>query len=105
MPQQSTTEPPRRRGGCTKGMSGCAMTCLHRAMVLDYRLARHNDEQRRDEVTAQWPAEEALYAEGHPPLITFKAWLIGLAQAKPDVVTTLPEPVIDEETAKAWEAA
>lgn len=89
---------------CTKQMRGCAASCLHRAMVEDYRLARHNDEQARDAVTSQWPADEALYAEQHPPLITFKAWLIGLATPQPDVVTALPEPAIDADTAAAWAA-
>ncbi len=101
-PDQS---PPRPRGGCTKGMRRCAATCGHRAIVEDYRLARYSAEQARDAVTQQYPAEEALFHEEHGPLITFKDWLIGLAQDKPDVVTTLPEPVLDSVTAAAWEAA
>ena len=90
---------------CTKQMRGCQATCGHRAMVEDYRLARYNEEQQRDAVTDQWPAEEALHLDQHGPLITFKDWLIGLAQPRPDVVTTLPEPALDTATAAAWEAA
>lgn len=90
---------------CTKQMRGCAATCGHRAMVLDYRLARYNDEQARDAVTQQYPAEEALFHEENGPLITFKDWLIGLANPRPDVVTAFPEPALDEDTAQAWTAA
>ena len=87
---------------CTKGMTGCAATCGHRAIVEDYRLARYNEEQARNEVTSQWPADELLYASQHGPLITFRDWLVGLAQERPDVVTALPEPAIDDDTAYAW---
>lgn len=88
---------------CTKQMRGCVATCRHRAMVEDYRLARHNEEQARDAVTAQWPTEEALYRDEHGPLLTFRDWLIGLAD-RPDV-TALSEPALDPATAAAWEAA
>lgn len=82
---------------CTKQMAGCAATCGHRAMVEDYRLARHNDE-----VALEGPLKEERL---DTPLITFKAWLVGLTAGRPDVVTALPEPAIDPDTAAAWAAA
>jgi hypothetical protein len=82
-------------------MRGCRATCGHRAIVEDYRLARYNEEQVRDAVTSQWPAEEALHRDEHGPLITFKDWLIGLADPRPEVTET---PALDEATVAAWAA-
>ena len=89
---------------CTKQMRGCAATCLHRAMVEDYRLARYNEELLRERVTLGWTSEETLYREEHGPLITFKDWLVGLTNPRPDAVSTLPEAALDSATAEAWAA-
>ncbi len=89
---------------CTKGMTGCRVACGHRATVLEYRLARYSAEQARDAVTQQYATEEALFHEEHGPLITFRDWLIGLAQDKPDDATVSHLPVLDQETADAWAA-
>lgn len=61
---------------CSPQMTKCKTSCLHRALVGDYRIARHNAEQQADEVSIGYATEYAEYVEDHP-LITFKDWLIG----------------------------
>lgn len=63
---------------CKPGMAGCRRGCLHRQMVQEYRVARHAAVLEREAATGDYPAELAAY----PEIITFKAWLIGLAGAK-----------------------
>ena len=59
---------------CTKGMTGCRLDCGHKAMVREYRLARHNAEMQRESETAGYATETRL----HGPILTFRDWLIGL---------------------------
>lgn len=65
---------------CAKGMTGCARTCLHRALVDEYRLARYAAERERDDRTHMGRGELEM---GDECLITFKDWIRGLAQAYP----------------------
>lgn len=57
-------------------MAGCKASCLHRALVNDYRLARLNEEQQAEEASIGYATEYAEYVADHP-LITFRAWLVG----------------------------
>ncbi len=61
---------------CAPRMAGCRADCLHRRMVLDYRLARTAEEAVAEEVSIGYATEYAEYVAEHP-LITFKDWLIG----------------------------
>lgn len=61
---------------CAPRMSGCRSDCLHRRMVLDYRIARHADEMQAEEAAIGYATEYAEYVQEHP-LINFKDWLIG----------------------------
>lgn len=70
------------RGGCVKGMPlpredrpSCRENCLHRALVQDFRDARHAWEENR-ECGAAMQMEDDEYREAYPPP-TFKDWLIG----------------------------
>ena len=69
------------RGGCVKGMPyaredqpSCRRTCLHRALVQDFRDSRHAWEERRENGEAM-QMEDAEYRAVFPPP-TFKEWLI-----------------------------
>lgn len=46
-------------------------------MVEDYRLARHAQEQQRDDATSMGRGEEELWRENGGQLVTFKDWLLG----------------------------
>lgn len=56
--------------------SGCKLDCLHRALVNDYRINRHNEEQAAEAASIGYATEYAEYVAEHP-LTTFKEWLIG----------------------------
>ena len=56
--------------GCP-GVRNCRPTCQHKAMVEGFRLARHNEELRREAATGSYASEMASYG----PLITYKEWL------------------------------
>lgn len=56
--------------------AGCKASCLHRALVNDYQLARHNEEQAAETASIGYATEYAEYVAEHP-LVTFKDWLIG----------------------------
>ncbi len=57
-------------------MAGCKSTCLHRALVLEYRLWRLAWEQAAEEASIGYQTEYDEYAALNPPP-TFKQWLIG----------------------------
>jgi hypothetical protein len=58
----------------------CRSGCFHRQMVDEYRSARYAAQLQRDEITLQYPAEEALAnARLGPVSPTFRSWLEGLA--------------------------
>lgn len=61
---------------CAPRMAGCKASCLHRALVNDYRVNRHAEEQAADAASIGYATERAEYVERHP-LTTFKQWLIG----------------------------
>ncbi len=63
---------------CTKGTTGCHRLCAHRTLVDDYRVARMNAEQARDDVTHGWATE----LREHPPIVTFKDWLKQMASRR-----------------------
>lgn len=63
---------------CPPGMRGCARTCLHRAMVEDYRAARQRDEDKRDQETIGHATENANYYRENG-MVTFQTWLESLA--------------------------
>jgi hypothetical protein len=73
---------------CSPGMAGCHRGCLHRRFVQDYRIERHRQELAREDVTGGYEAEEA----DHPPIITFKKWLIDHAgmSAPDDIIEDDP---------------
>lgn len=88
---------PPYRGGCTPGMvkrpdgQGCRAGCLHRALVSDYRDARHAWEALRESDTPVPAAyaygstatcaqlEDGDFRTAFPPP-TFKDWLIAHAR-------------------------
>jgi hypothetical protein len=57
---------------CSPAMRRCSTGCLHKQMVLEYRLARIADEQRREAITLEYQTEMENY-DG--PCVTFKQWL------------------------------
>ncbi len=69
---------------CKPGMVGCRRGCLHKRMVMDYRVARHSEEMAREAETLGYETEEKSYRDQHGNLITFKEWLIGLRQEDPE---------------------
>ena len=64
-------------------MRGCKKSCLHRALVEEYRIARHNEEMQMENVCMGYATEEEIYRSENP-LITFKDWLKGHRQDRPD---------------------
>ena len=56
--------------------SGCKRDCLHRALVNDYRINRHHEEQAAEAASIGYATELAEYVAAHP-LTTFKQWLVG----------------------------
>lgn len=66
---------------CSPGMRKCRLDCLHRALVDDYRIARHAQLLEEERVTIGDPEMISdRRAAGLGP-ITFKEWLCGSAQA------------------------
>jgi hypothetical protein len=61
---------------CKPRMAGCSVRCGHKAMVLDYRIARFAAEQLREAETFGHQTEMDSYNERVQP-ITFKRWLEG----------------------------
>ena len=59
---------------CSPGMVACAATCLHRALVEDYRAERARQEDVAEAASLGYATEWALYVADHP-LVTFGAWL------------------------------
>lgn len=57
---------------CSPGMAKCRRGCLHRAFVRDYQVERNRQEVAREAITGGYATEEA----DHPPLVTFKTWLV-----------------------------
>lgn len=60
---------------CPPQMLGCRRGCRHRAMVEEYRLARHAAECAREDATRGYATELSEYQ----PIITFKLWLTAVA--------------------------
>lgn len=61
---------------CSPQMSKCKASCLHRALVGDYVLTRHAQQEAANAAGYGHETEYQEYLESHP-LITFKEWLIG----------------------------
>jgi hypothetical protein len=64
-------------------MAGCAVSCLHRQLVMDYRAERHRQERVAERASKGYRSELAEHLE-HQPMVTFRDWLMG---------TTVPEEV------------
>lgn len=60
---------------CPPRMLGCRRGCRHKAMVTEYRAARHAAVLARESATASYPSETAAYG----PIVTFRSWLLALA--------------------------
>lgn len=65
---------------CSKGMTKCYSGCLHRAMVDDYRIARHAFELDEEAITIGDPEMISERRERGIRPTSFKAWLIGHAR-------------------------
>jgi hypothetical protein len=59
---------------CAKGMTGCRRSCLHRALVGDYHVAREASELLAEAKSRGYATERA-----ECPVLTFKEWLTGTA--------------------------
>lgn len=63
---------------CSKRMEQCKMSCRHRQMVEDYRMARLSATSSEEERTAEGRGERELEAQNYvEPPICFKQWLMG----------------------------
>lgn len=59
---------------CSPGMVACVATCLHRALVEDYRAERRRQEDAAEAASLGYATEWAEYTAANP-LVTFGAWL------------------------------
>ena len=74
---------------CSPGMRNCVATCAHRRFVRDYQSERMRQEMTREDVTGGYATE----ISEHPPIITFKQWLVDHAAPVSDVDdTVIPTP-------------
>lgn len=68
-------------------MRRCAASCAHRRFVREYQAERHRQEIDRETATGGYATEMAE----HPPLVTFKKWLIANAMSD-DTSSVFPDP-------------
>jgi hypothetical protein len=61
---------------CSPMMMSCRRSCRHRLFVNEYRVARTNDELRRDNAVGAYGEESPEWKGYQPPPITFKRWLV-----------------------------
>jgi hypothetical protein len=66
---------------CTAGMARCRPTCAHRALVDDYRAARHAQLLAEEAATSADPWMVRRRREGGVRPVVFREWLKGAANA------------------------
>jgi hypothetical protein len=74
----TAVRPVTGRGGCKPAMAGCAVSCLHRQLVMAYREERQRQEALAEHASYGYRSELRDHLEQHP-MITFRDWLIGTA--------------------------